>query len=367
MKKILYGALLGLILIIFMFRLGSKTSGAPILTYVYSNSMEPLIKVNDAFVVWPTKNVKPGDIIMYRPVVLDAPYITHRIIAIGDPGFITKGDNSPYRDQESGEPEVIVDRIVGKVVTINGQPFVIPGLGKISAGFQSSLGRYSKFASILFLMLGLFASVYEKRHHKRRRKTKHRLRLKHVYRALIIIAICSIIIIIYLGSRVTQIRYLVSEYPSSLGDQVEVAKMGQLSMEIRNNGFVPVWSFVTGIAPLSVNEAPRFLWPRSEDTVLLNVLPHEATGMYQGYIQIYHYPILLPRPWIESMHQINPILAIALEGIAMGLWFKLLFYILGHFHGFEDWIPLRAIKDKLANRRMRRAKAKFLGRRREGR
>ncbi|NLK27861.1 MAG: signal peptidase I [Clostridiales bacterium] len=365
MKKILYGALLGLILITFLFTLGSKTSGAPILTYVYSNSMEPLIKVNDAFLVWPTKDVKPGDIVMFRPVVLNAPYITHRIMEIGDTGFITKGDNSPYPDQESGEPEVVIDRVVGKVVTINGQPLVIPGLGKISAGLQSSLGRYSRFASLLFLLLGIRTSIYGKRHNKKR-KPRHRLRLKHVYRALTIVAICTVVIIIYLGSRVTQIRYLVSEFPASQGDQVEVNKLGQLTMDIKNNGFVPVWTIVKGVAPLSVTDAPEYLWPRSKEIVVLDVLPHEATGMYQGYIQIFNYPILLPRPWIVAMHQINPILAIALEGIAMGFWFKLIFYILGHFHGFEDWIPLRAIRDKIANRRMRRAKAKFLGRRRGG-
>lgn len=364
-KKVIYGALLGFIFVVVLFRMGSKTSGAPILTYVYSNSMEPLIKVNDAFIVWPAKNVSVGDIVMFRPVVLNAPYITHRIIGIGEEGYITKGDNSPYQDQESGEPEVLTDRIAGKVVTINGQPLIFPGLGNISAKVQSGLGKYASYVSGLFLVLGILTFFLgNHRRYGRNKKPRHRLRLKHVYRALSMIAVCTVVVIIYLGSRVSQIQYLVSEYPGSLGDQVEVNRPGKLSMEIRNHGFVPVWTIVTGVQPLSVEEAPEFIWPRSGEMVYLKVLPHVDTGMYKGYIQIYNYPILLPRSWIVFLHRINPILAISLVASAMGLWFKLIFIILNHIHGFEDWIPLRAIKDKIVDRRIRRAKAKLLGRRR---
>ncbi|HWT75407.1 MAG TPA: S26 family signal peptidase, partial [Mobilitalea sp.] len=88
MKKLMYGVLIGIVLVI-IFIAGTYTKGTPILSYVYSNSMEPLIKVNDAFIVWPKSNYQLGDIIMYRPVVLEALYITHRILAIGDTGFIT--------------------------------------------------------------------------------------------------------------------------------------------------------------------------------------------------------------------------------------------------------------------------------------
>lgn len=102
MRKYLYGALIGIILAIVMLSVGANTNGAPVLTYVYSNSMEPLIKVNDAFLVWPAKKLQVGDIITYRPAALKAPFITHRIIAVGDKGFITKGDNAPYEDQDRG-------------------------------------------------------------------------------------------------------------------------------------------------------------------------------------------------------------------------------------------------------------------------
>jgi signal peptidase len=96
-KKTLIGTVALLVLAAIVISSGGYRNGRPAITYVYSNSMEPLIKVNDAFILWPASHWKTGDIIMYRPQVLNAPYITHRIIGIGESGYITKGDNSPLQ------------------------------------------------------------------------------------------------------------------------------------------------------------------------------------------------------------------------------------------------------------------------------
>jgi signal peptidase len=364
MKKYFYGALFGIILAIVMFNVGANTKGAPIITYVYSNSMEPLIKVNDAFIVWPSTPYKVGDIIMFRPVVLDAPYITHRIIGIGDNGFITKGDNSPYKDQDSKEPEVLTDRIVGKVVTRNGQPIILPGIGKFSASLKEGIGNYSKYLSLIFLALGFVTLLTGNKRSAPKRKPRRRYRLRQLYRLTTISAFCFVILSIYFGSRVTQIKYLVSEYPGTQGDQVEVNQPGVLSMEVRNNGFIPVWSIQTGIAPLEVEEASTHIWARSSKEIQVKVSPQYKTGIYLGYVQIYNYPSLLPRSWIVRLHLMNPFLAIMAVGLATWVIFTLCFKMLSHFHGFEGWIPLRAIKDKITDRRLKRARAKIQGRRR---
>jgi signal peptidase len=326
--------------------------------------MEPLIRVNDAFIVWPRENYEIGDIVMYRPVVLKATSITHRIIGIGETGYITKGDNSPYGDQESGEPEVTSERMVGRVVTVNGQPMVFPGLGSFSAKVQLRLGKYAKYLSVTFLIFGILSFLLNNRPSVRRRKPRRRLRLRHIYRAIAIIATVSVILSIYLGSRVAVVKYLVSEYPGTLGDQVEVNKPGQLTMEVKNNGLIPVWTLLDGIEPISIQAAPKYIWTRSSKSVILDVLPHRITGIYQGYVQIYNYPILLPRSWIGFLHRLHPVYAIVAVGFALGLYFSIFFKLLNHVPGLEDWIPLRAFQDKISERRIRRAKAKIIGRRR---
>lgn len=360
-KKVIIG-MIGLALLLFVISSGGNANGGLFLTYVYSNSMEPLIKVNDAFIVRPATDWKAGDIIIYRPQVLNAPYITHRIIGIGESGFITKGDNSPYADQESGEPEVKPAQIAGKVVTINGQPLIFPGLGKFSAGVQQGLGKYSKYLSYLFIGLAILSAVFGKRS-KNMQKPRHRIRLGDLYRMISITASIVVVISIYLGSQVTQVKYLVSEYPGTLGDQVEVGEPGQLIMKVKNNGVFPVWNIITGIKPVSLYEAPDYLWPLAEGTVTLELPPQYKTGYYQGYVQVFHYPILLPRNILFKLHGLNPVLAMAATGISIFFWCSVLFQLINYIPGYAKWIPLKAIKDKMDNRRIRRFKIKYLKRR----
>ncbi len=364
MKKIIYGALVGFIVAIMIVSIGAKTTGAPILTYVYSDSMEPLIQVNDAFLVLPVFQYQVGDIITYRPVVLNAEFITHRIIAMGENGYITKGDNSPYQDQESGEPEVLTDRIVGRVLTLKEQPLVIPGLGNLSGSVQSLFGTYTKYFSVWFFILGILSVWRNKRKYARRPKPRHRLRLRHVYRIVTLCGVIFIIGTIYFGSRVSSIKYLVSEYPGTLGDQIEVNQPGKLSMEIKNNGIVPVWTILQGIEPLTVEKAPDYIGPRGQEKIILHAEPQQETGIYHGYVHVYNYPILFPRKFLVLLHHIHPIFAFIAVGIMFGVYSTLFFKLLNYIHGFESWIPLRSIKDKILDRRYKRAKAKLLGRRR---
>ena len=51
MKKTRIGMVLVIFLTIWAIFMNTKTVGAPALTYVYSESMEPLIQVNDGFFV----------------------------------------------------------------------------------------------------------------------------------------------------------------------------------------------------------------------------------------------------------------------------------------------------------------------------
>lgn len=365
MKKLMYGALLGFTFAALLFIASTYSNGAPILTYVYSNSMEPLIKVNDAFLVWPVKEPKVGDIIMYRPVVLKAPYITHRIIGVGETGFITQGDNSPYPDQVSGEPEVTIDHMVGKVLTLQGQPIIIPGLGNIPARLKVGVGGYAKYLSILFLVLAVISMLLGNLSSKKKRKPRHRIRLRQIYRAVILLGMISVVITIFVGSRVSQIKYLVSEYPGTLGNQVEVNHTGELKMEIHNNGLIPIWPIITGIAPLSLKDAPDYLPPRSKEVVILEVTPQRKTGMYQGYIQIYNYPAFLPRAIVLYLHNLQPALGMVVIGITAGIWLTLFFKVIHYIPGFEDWIPLKGIKDKITKRRLKRVRAKIMGRERK--
>jgi len=96
---------------------------------VVSNSMVPVFHRGDLIVVKgiSCEQIEVGDIIVYHNPIRRIP-IVHRVVAIGEEDggryFITKGDNNPHTDQESGiSPPVECSWVRGEV------KLIIPKLG----------------------------------------------------------------------------------------------------------------------------------------------------------------------------------------------------------------------------------------------
>jgi signal peptidase len=95
---------------------------------VLSGSMEPVFKRGD-LVLMQTIDKKPeiGDIIMYTAVNYDQP-ITHRVVSINKFGIIkTKGDANIELDNW----DITEEYIMGKTVTLRGNPLIIKGIGSL--------------------------------------------------------------------------------------------------------------------------------------------------------------------------------------------------------------------------------------------
>jgi signal peptidase len=124
-------------------------SGTPLqLSYVYSDSMEPTIGQGDGYIVGPAGDITAGDIITFDSNTRGE-YVTHRVVAVTDDGYITQGDNNPSTDQGVGHPVVTDESVVGTVLAVRGRPIVIPGL----AGVASALSTYWPLG-VLAVLLG---------------------------------------------------------------------------------------------------------------------------------------------------------------------------------------------------------------------
>ena len=77
---------------------------------IASNSMSPEITTNDLILVKVTKDVKKGDIVTFTD---GDNLITHRIVEVNGPSYITKGDANNTNDKT-----VLESQIIGKVVKI---------------------------------------------------------------------------------------------------------------------------------------------------------------------------------------------------------------------------------------------------------
>ncbi|MGB9977657.1 signal peptidase I [Methanobacterium sp.] len=101
---------------------------------VVSGSMEPVMYRGDIVVVDQNpSSVQVGDIVVYKATWVNEDVI-HRVKEIyktsdGSTYLITKGDNNPVADPY---PVQYPDQVVSKVVSINGQPLIIPKIGYIT-------------------------------------------------------------------------------------------------------------------------------------------------------------------------------------------------------------------------------------------
>jgi len=81
---------------------------------VKTESMTPKLKVGEMIMTKEADDLKPGDIISFYS---DDPAIknqvnTHRIVAIKDGGFITKGDSNPFVDAYFVRRETVIGKVV---------------------------------------------------------------------------------------------------------------------------------------------------------------------------------------------------------------------------------------------------------------
>jgi signal peptidase len=102
---------------------------------VVSNSMVPVFYRGDLIVVKgvDSQDIEVGDIIVYQNPLRDIP-VVHRVVEIvehdaGDRYFITKGDNNPHTDQESGISGPVTGNLIKGEVRL-----IIPKLGLFKVG-----------------------------------------------------------------------------------------------------------------------------------------------------------------------------------------------------------------------------------------
>ena len=101
---------------------------------VVSGSMEPVMYRGDIVIVDQNPSSgQVGDIVVYKATWVNEDVI-HRVKEIyktsdGSTYLIMKGDNNPTADPY---PVQYPDQVVSKVVSINGQPLIIPKIGYIS-------------------------------------------------------------------------------------------------------------------------------------------------------------------------------------------------------------------------------------------
>ena len=297
--------------IVLMFLTGSSVGfflGRPVfLSYAYSDSMTPTISRGDLFLMNPfSRNFDVGDIIVFHR--RDG-WTVHRIFAVTEKGYITKGDHNVATDQQEGKyPEVTRQDIAGKVIVLFGTPLVLRGGGNFIQSLRTKIGNV--YAIALFLLIGAFLTFPGESKRRRRRVKYYKVSIRTIY------AISSVFIIAgFLFVTVASWGTLAFTYSSTLAGSQRPGwylpgSTFEKNLSIENRAVYPFYYFVEGESSRAELLGPTFLHLNgsSRINVPVHVTVPTETRVYREEFRVRSYPALLPASLVAFLYSINPYL-----------------------------------------------------------
>jgi signal peptidase len=144
----------GLIVFLVAMVLGQILGQPVLLGFVTTDSMQPTLNPDDGFVAIPSAvsgPIEEGDVITFRAEEINGGGLTtHRVVAKSDRGYVTRGDNNPFTDQDGGEPPVADAQVVAIAWQVNGEVIAIPGVGSLVTATQDILLSVQKGLADVF-------------------------------------------------------------------------------------------------------------------------------------------------------------------------------------------------------------------------
>ena len=308
--------------------------GQPILlSFVETGSMQPTLDPGDGFVAVPAAvagDIGPGDVVTFEAEEIQGGGLTtHRVVEETERGYITRGDNNPFTDQDGGEPVVREGAIVAKAFGVGGGVVVIPHLGTVVMGLQSGLESLQTWLAvtlgvrsiqgtqgIAYILFGLSAVAYAVDWYfdqgSRDRPTRDRSRDDGTSVFAIVLLLALVLVAAATAAMVvpggTQEYGIVSaEFESENPTVIERGTSQELEYVVPNAGLVPVHAYVAP-ASTGVDVEPQrvSVESRGEATTTVTLSAPEETGYYRLFVAEHRYLAVLPPAVIDELYGIHP-------------------------------------------------------------
>lgn len=328
----------------------------PPISFVSTDSMEPQLEPGDGFIGVPKPiagDVSEGDVITYEAQIIGGGGLTtHRIVEETDQGYITKGDNNPFTDQEGDEPPVTEAQIKLVVVQIGGQIVSIPYIGLLAESFGAGLGALVSFLNlknvsstspgiiigVVGIVLVVGSVIYDIVTDDKKRSMSRSLRRSNVIDSRVILVAVLLVLslpllsITALPSGADEIGIVSAERPQpsdrsviKAGDSVES------TMSIVNEQPVPMVIIVEGATDdIEVYDKVLPAAPGERVATKFRMWAPEETGSYVRSRSVSFYLHVLPASVIAGLHNIHPLIALGITtGIALSPVAVLFYFFIG--------------------------------------
>ncbi|WP_123619499.1 signal peptidase I [Halorubrum sp. CSM-61] len=308
--------------------------GQPVLlSYVETGSMQPVLDPGDGFVAIPAPlagGIGVGDVVTFDAQEIEGGGLTtHRVVEETERGYVTRGDNNPFTDQDGGEPVVQEADVVAKALTVGGNVVVIPHLGTVAMGFQSALDAVQTRLAVTFgvrslqgtqglayVLFGLSAVAYAVDWYldSGSRETRERDRSRDDGTS--VFAIVGVLALVLMATATaamvapggTQEYGVVSaEFESENPTVIERGTSQELEYVVPNAGLVPVYAYVAPQSPGVDVEPERVdVGGRSEASTTVTLTAPDETGYYRLFVVEHRYLAVLPPGVIDELYGVHP-------------------------------------------------------------
>ena len=339
MKKFLeYFLILAVSVFVMGSILGALLDRPIFMSYVSSESMTPTINKGDLFFMNPfSRSANVGDIIVFH---LRGSWTVHRVVAIVEDGYITKGDNNVATDQQEGRAlPVSKDKIAGKVIAIGNSPLKIPQLGTyLQRGIS---GRTKMVLAALMIIVGALAFTGEAPKHRKKRPKFTRVKFKTLYILASAFLLIMLSLSIFVSWQVFPMEYAVTSAGGQREGWVLPGSTFEREITIKNGNFYPMTYYLEpqtgGIS--SISETHFELGPQEEETVKVTISAPEETSLFTDKVRVNAYIPLLPESIIGSLYGVNPMLPVFAILFETSAFLGVLYFISGI--GNEDVLKIR--------------------------
>jgi len=152
-KRVLSIALQVAVVLAVLALIAGQLLGQPVLfSFVETGSMQPTLDPGDGFIAIPTAlagDVGIGDVVTFDAQEIEGGGLTtHRVVEETERGYVTRGDNNPFTDQDAGEPVVQDADIVAVALSVGGSVVVIPHLGTVAMTIQSGFASVQTWLAV---------------------------------------------------------------------------------------------------------------------------------------------------------------------------------------------------------------------------
>jgi len=308
--------------------------------------MEPAIDEGEGFVLVPSQisgSPNVGDVVTFQAEQVQGGRLTtHRVVAKTDTGYITKGDDNPFTDQDAGEPAVTDAQIVGEVLTVGGKPATLPMLGTFVESTQGMVASLQQFIAsslgtravmgtqgIAYLLFGIGTSFFVLslifggvgRYKRKKSRDKERNELFSTFTVVLVAAFFLMLVLtatMLTQGGTTKYELISAESDSPTPRVVPAGETVDRRYIATNPGYIPVMSFIEPGSPgIEVGEESHEHYIRGNESVNATVTftAPEELGYYPMYVVENRYFAVLPPPMIRELYKIHPWMPLAVINI----------------------------------------------------